>query len=225
MNKFSATLVFTLLICVSALAYGKSKPLADKQMDQISAGSAIANGESTATDSRNFEVDLGGSALNGASAINIVNAVNSTVANGVNVWTGDQTNQGDQKDHAPVTSSQDGNNRNSSASVLQTNTLTQDGVPCDCGTAGKVAAATATRGGEIEIDLATGNAIALDGSTATNKVDESVELSGSAEANAHAINIVNAVGSIVGNGVNVASSMNLSSTSLNQVNVITQSAH
>lgn len=222
MNKFSVTLVFALLICLSALAYGTSKPLADKQMDQISAGSAIANGESTATDSRNFEVDLGGTSLSGGSAINIVNAANSTVANGVNVWTGDQTNQGDQKDHAPVTASQEGNSR---SSVLQTNTITQAGVPCDCGTAGKVAAATATRGGEIEIDLATGNAIALDGSTATNKLDESVELSGSAESNAHAINIVNAVGSIVGNGVNVASSMNLSSVSLNQVNVITQSAH
>src|ERR1051326_1806596 len=63
MNKFSVSLVFTLLICVSALAYGKSKPLADKQMDQISAGSAIADGESTATDSRNFEVELSGSSL------------------------------------------------------------------------------------------------------------------------------------------------------------------
>lgn len=221
MKKLSGIFVFTLLICISALAYGRSKPLADKQMDQISAGSAIANGESTATDSRNFEVDLDGSALNGASAINIVSAADSTVANGVNVWTGDQTNQGDQKDHAPVTSSQDGNSR---ATVLQTNTITQKGVPCDCGTSGTVIAATATND-EIETDEAAGNAIALDGSTATNKIDESVELSGSAEANAHAINIVNAAGSIVGNGVNVASSMNLSSVSLNQVNVITQSAH
>lgn len=222
MNKFSVTLVFTLLICLSALAYGKSKPLADKQMDQIRAGSAIANGESTATDSRHFGVNLSGNSLSGASAINIVNAADSTVGNGVNVWTGDQTSQ---KDHAPVdTSSKDGNRGDSRTIVLQTNVIAQHGVPCDCGTPGKVAAATANRG-EIEIDLATGNAIALDGSTATNKIDESVELSGSAEANAHAINIVNAAGSIVGNGVNVASSMNLSSVALAQTNVITQSAH
>jgi len=221
MNRFSITLVFTLFICLSALAYGKSKPLADKQMDQISAGSAIADGESTATDSRNFSVQLGGSALNGASAINIVNASDSTVANGVNVWSGDQ---GDQKDHSADmnTSSKDGNSR---TTVGQANEIAQAGVPCDCGKPGAVAAATADKGGEIEIDLAIGNAIALDGSTATSKTEESVDLSGSAEANAHAINIVNASGSLVANGVNVASSANLNSVTLTQTNVIAQIAH
>lgn len=222
MKKLSGIFVFTLLICVSALAYGRSKPLADKQLDQISAGSAIANGESTATDSRSFEVDLSGSSLNGASAINIVNAADSTVANGVNVWSGDQGGQQDQS--AVTNTSSEGKKSTANATVLQANTIGQNGVPCDCGTSGTVIAATATND-EIETDEATGNAIALDGSTATNKVDESVELSGSAEANAHAINIVNAAGSMVANGVNVASSMNLSSVTLTQTNVITQSAH
>jgi hypothetical protein len=62
----------------------RGKPLADKQMDQISAGSAIADGASTASSTRSFTADLSGSALSGASSLNVVNAANSTVANGVN---------------------------------------------------------------------------------------------------------------------------------------------
>lgn len=203
MNKSSVTLVFALLICVSALAYGKSKPLADKQMDQISAGSSVADGESTADSSRIFEVNLGGSSLNDASAINIVNAANSTVANGVNTWSGDKLHD---------------------ATAVQVNTITQTGVPCDCGTPGTVVAATATSD-EIETDEAAANAIALDGSKATDTMRESVSLSGSAEAEAHAVNIVNAAGSLVANGVNVASSTNLNNVTLTQTNVIAQSAH
>ena len=203
MKKVLAILAFTLLIGISALAYGKSKPLADQQLDRISAGSAIANGESTATDSRSFDVDLDGSSLNGASAVNIVNAADSTVGNGVNVWSGDHLNN---------------------ATVVQTNAITQTGVPCDCGTPAAVVATTATPN-EHEADVATANAIALDGSTATNKIEESVELSGSSEANAKAVNIVNAAGSLVGNGVNVASSTNMNNLTLTQVNVIVQTAH
>jgi hypothetical protein len=204
MKKLSGIFVCSLVIGISALAYGKSKPLADKQMDQISAGSAIADGESNASSSRSFSVNLDGSALSGASAINIVNAANSTVADGVNTWNGDTLHD---------------------ATVAQANVITQTGVPCDCGSpAGAVIAATASRD-EIEADAATANAIALDGSTATDTLEESVNLSGSAESNAHAINIVNAVGSLVANGVNVASSTNMNDLTLAQVNVIVQNAH
>lgn len=203
MKKLLAILAVTSLIGIAALAYGKSKPLADQQMDRISAGSAIADGESTATNSRSFDVDLDGSALNGATAVNIVNAADSTVANGVNIWSGDHLNN---------------------ATVTQTNDITQTGVPCDCGTPGDVVAATAT-GSEVEADVATANAIALDGSTATDKIEESVDLSGSSEANAKAVNIVNAAGSLVANGVNVASSTNLNNVTLTQTNVIVQTAH
>ena len=109
--------------------------------------------------------------------------------------------------------------------AAQANIITQTGVPCDCGApAGAVIAVTATRD-EIEADAATANAIALDGSTATDTTKESLTLSGSAESNAHAINIVNAVGSLVANGVNVASSTNMNDLTLAQVNVIVQSAH
>lgn len=220
MKKLSATLVFTLIIGTAALAYGKGKPLADQQMDRISAGSAIANGESNASDTRDFEVELSGSALNGASAVNIVNAANSTVGNGVNVWSGTTPDSSS----GVNSSSQDGGGKSGIATVLQTNTITQTGVPCDCGTSGTVIAATATKD-ETEADVASGNAIALDGSTASNKLEQSVDLSGSAEANAKAVNIVNAVGSLVANGVNVASSGPLVSLTLTQVNVITQSGH
>jgi hypothetical protein len=202
MKKLSSILVLVLIVGVSALAYGKSKPLADKQLDRISAGSAIANGESTATDSHAFTVALSGSSLSGASAVNIVNAADSTIANGVNVWAGDTLNN---------------------ATVTQVNAITQTGVPCDC-TPGEVVAATATAN-EVEADVAAANAIALDGSTATSSTEESVELSDSAESNAKAINIVNAAGSLVANGVNIARSTNLNNLTLTQVNAIAQSAH
>lgn len=202
MKKLSNILVLVLVVGVSALAYGKSKPLADKQLDRISAGSAIADGESTATDSHDFDVALSGSSLSGASAVNIVNAADSTVANGVNTWSGNNLNN---------------------ASVAQINSISQTGVPCDC-SPGEVAAATATAA-ETESDAATGNAIALDDSTATSSTHESVSLSDSAESNASAINIVNAAGSLVANGVNVASSTNLNNLTLCQMNTITQSAH
>jgi hypothetical protein len=222
MKKLSRFFVCGLLISISALAYGKSKPLGDKQMDQISAGSAIADGESNASSSRSFSVNLDGSALNGASAINIVNAANSTVADGVNTWSGGtQDNSGNDMSSKP---GNDSNGGRSAAAVLQLNAIAQRGVPCDCGTPGAVVAATASRD-EIEADAATANAIALDGSTATDTMSESVNLSGSAESDAHAINIVNAAGSLVANGVNVASSANINDLRLAQVNVIVQNAH
>jgi uncharacterized protein YsxB (DUF464 family) len=202
MKKLSHTLVLVLLVGAAALAYGKSKPLADKQLDRISAGSAIADGESTATDSRDFQVELSGSSLSGASGVNIVNAANSTVANGVNTWSGDHL--------ANVT-------------FAQTNMITQRDIPCDC-EPGEVAALTFTKE-EFEADMAIGNAIALDGSTATSKTEESIELDGSAESNAKAVNIVNAAGSLVANGVNVAATSTAGNVTFAQTNVITQSGH
>lgn len=207
MKKLSPTFVLMLLVGVCALSYGKSKPMADKQMDRISAGSAIADGESTATNTNSSAVVLAGSAQSGASSINIVDAANSTVANGANTWSGDSLHDAD---------------------VEQANAMRQTGVPCDCSGPGSVRAATRSTTSaevELEIDVATADAIALDGSTATNASLETVSLSGSAQANAKALNIVNAVGSIVGNGVNVASSTNLNNISLTQTNIIVQSAH
>jgi len=195
------------LLLVSGLAYAKGKPLADKQMDKISAGSAIADGESTATDSRDFSLELSDNALRDASAVNIVNSVDSLVANGTNIWTGDHS--------VAVT-----------ATVTQVNAIAQTGIPCDCSTPGEVEAATLTEFEEEE-DAALGNAIALDGSTAHNSTTMELELDGNAEAGAHAVNIVNAVGSQVANGTNIASSMSSAAVTftLTQVNAIAQTGH
>lgn len=202
MRRLSHTLVLVLLVGVAALSYGKSKPLADKQLDRISAGSAIADGESTATDNRDFEVELGGSSLSGASGVNIVNAANSTVGNAVNTWSGDHL---------------------ADVRFAQSNAITQNKIPCDC-SPGEVIAATLTAT-EREADAAAANAIALDGSRATSNTEESVELEGSSESNAKAVNIVNAAGSLVANGLNVASTSTAGTVTFTQTNVITQTGH
>src|SRR5215467_8715040 len=121
------------LLLVSGLAYGKGKPLPDKQLDKISAGSAIADGESTATDNRDFSLDLDDSALKDASAVNIVNAVDSTVANATNIWSADHL--------FDVGREEEKEERWRKADVKQTNIIVQKGVPCDC-KAGKVRAET-----------------------------------------------------------------------------------
>ena len=190
MRRLSHTLVLVLLVGVAALSYGKSKPLADKQLDRISAGSAIAVAGSTATDNRDFEVELGGSSLSGASGVNIVNAANSTVGNGVNTWSGDHL---------------------ANVVFAQLNNITQNKIPCDCSPG--------------ENDVIVANAIALSGSMAESETQESVELQGSAESDAKAINIVNAAGSLVANGVNVASTSTAGTVTFMQTNIITQTGH
>jgi hypothetical protein len=204
------------LLVVCGLAYGKGKPLADKQLDKISAGSAIADGESTATDSRDFSLDLDDNALKDASAVNIVNAVDSSVANATNIWSADHLND--------VGSAAEDEEREEGLGVTQTNVIAQKGVPCDC-KPGAVWAATSNED-EEETDWAFGNAIALDGSHATNTTKMDLELSGNAEENAHGVNIVNAVGSLVADATNIASTINIHNlSSLTQVNVIVQQAH
>jgi hypothetical protein len=63
----------------------------------------------------------------------------------------------------------------------------------------------------------------VDGSTITDTNNYSVILAGAAEQNATALNIVNAAGGSVANGLNIAHSTNLTSMpTLTQVNTITQ---
>jgi len=63
----------------------------------------------------------------------------------------------------------------------------------------------------------------VDGSTLTAMNSYSVILAGTAEQNAKGINLVNAAGSLVANGVNIARTTNMNSTpTLNQVNSISQ---
>jgi hypothetical protein len=64
----------------------------------------------------------------------------------------------------------------------------------------------------------------VDGSKVTATQTSSIDLSGSAQQNVAAINLVNAAGSMVANGVNIARTTNMNSTpTLNQVNSISQS--
>jgi hypothetical protein len=63
----------------------------------------------------------------------------------------------------------------------------------------------------------------VDGSTVTATNNYSVVLAGTAEQNASALNLVNAAGGMVANGVNVARSSNvITGTTLTQSNSITQ---
>lgn len=79
--------------------------------------------------------------------------------------------------------------------------------------------------GPTTIGSAVGQNIAVDKSTITSNNVGSLSLAGSAESSASGVNIVNAVGSMVGNGVNISYTPNVFSTGLNltQTNTITQS--
>jgi len=77
--------------------------------------------------------------------------------------------------------------------------------------------------GAVAVDSISGKNIAVDGSTVTATNNYSVNLSGSAMQNARAINIVNAAGGMVANGVNVARTANMNSApTINQVNTVSQ---
>jgi hypothetical protein len=77
--------------------------------------------------------------------------------------------------------------------------------------------------GAVTLDDAAATNIAVDGSTISTTNNYSVTLAGSAESNAKALNIVNAAGGMVANGVNVAHSSGMNPIpTLNQVNSITQ---
>jgi len=81
----------------------------------------------------------------------------------------------------------------------------------------------ATTKGAVTIASAAGENIVVDGSSLTMTKNYNVTLAGSAEQNATGINLVNAAGSMVSNGVNVARTTNMNSTpTLNQVNSVSQ---
>jgi hypothetical protein len=77
--------------------------------------------------------------------------------------------------------------------------------------------------GAVKIGSATATNIAVDGSTVNSTTNYAVTLADAAEANAKALNIVNAAGGMVSNGVNTAHRTNLGANpTLNQVNTISQ---
>lgn len=78
--------------------------------------------------------------------------------------------------------------------------------------------------GALSIGSVSGQNIAVDGSKVDSTNNYSVTLAGAAEQNATAMNIVNAAGGMVANGVNVARTANMNSTpTLSQVNSVSQS--
>jgi hypothetical protein len=77
--------------------------------------------------------------------------------------------------------------------------------------------------GAVSFDSATAKNIAVDGSTINDTNNYSVTLAGAAEQNATALNIVNAAGGMVANGLNIAHSTNLTTMPiLTQTNSISQ---
>jgi hypothetical protein len=170
-------------------------------MDSVTAGSAIAIDAASVTTTDTGSVNLSGTALSGASSVNIVNSSNSLVANGVNIYDSSLTSQ----------------DTNSGATVNQININKQK----EKNNANVAVAATVTPIAFAAEATAT-NIAALNGTINTN-TNNSVDLSGAAEQNASALNIVNSAGGMVANGVNVARSANINSMpTLNQVNLTTQ---
>jgi hypothetical protein len=77
--------------------------------------------------------------------------------------------------------------------------------------------------GAVNIDEASAKNVAVDGSTINDTNNYSVILAGAAEQNATALNIVNAAGGMVANGLNIAHSTNITSMpTLTQTNSISQ---
>ena len=77
--------------------------------------------------------------------------------------------------------------------------------------------------GATAIASAAAENVAVDNSKIAVTNSYSVDLAGAAEQNASAVNLVNAAGSMVANGVNIARTTNMNATpTLNQVNSISQ---
>jgi hypothetical protein len=77
--------------------------------------------------------------------------------------------------------------------------------------------------GAVTLDDADATNIAVDGSSISTTNSYSVTLAGSAESNAKALNIVNAAGGMVANGLNIAHSTGMNPIpTLTQVNSISQ---
>ena len=205
MNKLVCTLVTAGVLVSSAFAQDKTtkQPLRDSQMDGVTAGSAIAIDNAAVTSSNTGSVNLSGSALSGASAINIVSSSDSLVANGVNIYDSSLTSQ----------------DSNKGTTVNQMNTVQQTE-----GTNATVAiAANVVPLGLAATASATATNIAADNGQISTNTNDSVALAGSAEQNASALNIVNAAGGMVANGLNIAHSTNMNAMpTLNQVNSISQ---
>jgi hypothetical protein len=213
MNKLVYSLSTALLLVgSSAFAQGASNTaidtqskhaLRDSQMDNVTAGSAIAIDDANVTSNDSGVVSLSGGALSGASGVNIVTSSNSLVANGVNVYDSSLANQ----DTGKASTVNQVNVAKQTEATNSTSSLDATVVPLGL-TADVNVAATNVASDSASIDVTT---------------KYSVDLAGTAEQNAQALNIVNAAGGMVANGVNIAHSSNVNATpTLNQFNISSQ---
>ena len=204
MKKFACTLV-TASVLTSGFAFAQTakQALADNQMDRVTAGSSVAVDNSSVTSTNIGATVLSGSALSGAAAGNIVNSSDGLASNSIN---------------ANVVGLVGGTG-NQNAGVNQINVTKQS--------------ETSDAQAQVTADITlpnlsfTGNAAATnlagDGASVQSTTAEVVDLSGSAESNASALNIVNAAGSVVSNSINLnLSGAQAGSSTLNQINVTTQ---
>jgi len=202
MNKVVYSLVTASLLVAGSAAFGQQtkQSLRDNQMDSVTAGSAIAFDRASVTSQDSGSVSLSGSALSDASGVNIVSESNSLVANGVNI---------------ADTDSQTG--REPNGKLIQVNDTQQTEADN-----AKIALTIASPNGVAAKVMATNIAAGHAHVNTTN--DYSVDLAGSAEEDANAVNIVNAAGGMVSNGVNIAHTSNVSVLpTLTQVNYTSQS--
>lgn len=174
MKRLLSPLVFPLLLCLTLVVHGKSNPLPSHKLDQISAGSAVAPGEPSASNITSASVEVGGSSsFSGVSGANIANAADGMDGNGANVWSANKLAHPN--------------------NVKQLNLIAQEGAPCSWSPA-KVDSID----GDESLDGVSTNAIATDNSSTTNKSTYLVSLSGSTGVEwAKALDVVNAAGVIV----------------------------
>jgi hypothetical protein len=203
MNRVVYTLLAaSTLISSAAFAQSAKHVLADSQMDRVTAGSAIAIDDASVTTSNTGSVSLSGSSLSGASGLNIVSSSNSLVANNANIAVA-SADKGQPVNQINISKQTEGSNAQVALAVQ---------VPIDSVDIAAAAQAKVTD-------------VAADNGKISTTNNYSVDLSGAAEQNATALNIVNAAGGLVTNNVNIAVAQNTTSApTLNQVNVSVQSS-
>lgn len=227
-KRLSAPLLFlTFCAIIPVSVQAAPSVLNDSTLDQVTAGSrlttasggAIIRDNSAGVINQTGAVDLSGGAQSGATALNIVNSAKSTVGNGVNIVDVGQfnergwSNRGPRGHHTPLF-------------VNQNNNINQE--------QGRLASMPTHSGPELlplfrspfELNSAQAEYIVVNDSRLAVTTNSTLSLSGTAQSNLTAMNAVNATGSAVANGVNVARTGMLSGVNLlalNQSNVINQS--
>jgi hypothetical protein len=169
-------------------------------MNSAPTGSSMALNDAEVFNKTKGSVTVGDGALEGATGLNLVNSSNSLVSDNVNIYSSKLANP----------DSSTGQSVNQINASVQTQKVSDNATNHDI-----------VFNEFRDFDKATN--IALSDAAVVNKDVYNVALSGTAEADVSAVNIVNAAGGIVNNNVNLAIASNASNTPrLNQVNLSVQ---